>query len=154
VIELDSLFLVKFVLMKKSHLLAGIVFMSLTIGGCKKTGGTTPPPPPPPAEENIAFSIEPDPGSTTVTSQTATYPYTVKLTSKIPTTGIHVDYATQLDTDNSNPTFTRESSTSATSYSLTTATLESGKLYKVTVKVTSQKTSTNSSSKTFRVARK
>ncbi len=139
--------------MKKSLLLASIVIFSLAIGSCKKTGGTAPPPPPP-AEENIAFSIEPDPGSTTVTSQTATYPYTVKLTSKIPTTGIHVDYATQLDTDNSNPTFTRESSSSATSYSLTTSNLESGKLYKVTVKVTSQKTSTNSSSKTFRVARK
>jgi hypothetical protein len=120
---------------------------------CEKK--TTPtPPPPPPTEENIAFSIEPDPGSSTVTSTTATYPYVVKLTSKIPSTGIHVDYATQLDTDNANPTFTRESSTSATSYNLATATLESGKLYKVTVKVTSQKTSTNSSSKTFRVARK
>jgi hypothetical protein len=139
--------------MKKSHLLTGLILFGLVIGGCKKTG-TTPKPDPTPTEENIAFSIEPDPGSSTVTSQTATYPFTVKLTSKIPTTGIHVDYATQLDTDNSNPTFTRESSTSATSYSLTTATLESGKLYKVTVKVTSQKTSTNSLSKTFRVARK
>jgi len=140
--------------MKKSHLLTGLILFGLVIGGCKKTGGTTPTPNPTPTEENIAFSIEPDPGSSTVTSQTATYPFTVKLTSKIPASGIHVDYATQLDTDNSNPTFTRESSTSATSYSLTTATLESGKLYKVTVKVTSQKTSTNSLSKTFRVARK
>jgi hypothetical protein len=139
--------------MKKGHLLTAFIFFGLAIGSCKKSGGTTPPPPPPP-EENIAFSIEPDPGSTTVTSQTATYPFTVKLTSKIPSSGIHVDYATQLDTDNSNPTFTRESSTSSTSYSLTTSTLESGKLYKVTVKVTSQKTSTNSLTKTFRVARK
>ena len=139
--------------MKKSHLLTGLILFGLVIGSCKKTP-TTPKPDPTPTEENIAFSIEPDPGSTTVTSQTATYPFTVKLTSKIPATGIHVDYATQLDTDNSNPTFTRESSTSATSYSLTTTTLESGKLYKVTVKVTSQKTSTNSLSKTFRVARK
>jgi hypothetical protein len=130
-------------------LLSGILFNS-----CTKKSTPTPPPPPPPAEENIAFSIEPDPGSSTVTSTTATYPYTVKLTSKIPANGIHVDYATQLDTDNSNPTFTRESSSSATSYSLTTANLESGKLYKVTVVVTSQKTATNSLSKTFRVARK
>lgn len=140
--------------MKKSHLLTGLILFGLVIGGCKKTGGTTPTPNPTPTEENIAFSIEPDPGSSTVTSQTATYPFTVKLTSKIPATGIHVDYATQLDTDNSNPTFTRESSTSATSYNLTTANLESGKLYKVTVVVTSQKTSTNTQSKTFRVARK
>lgn len=139
--------------MKKSHLLTGLILLGLAIGSCKKTGGTAPPPPPP-TEENIAFSIEPDPGSSTVTSQTATYPYTIKLTSKIPANGIHVDYATQLDTDNSNPTFTRESSTSATSYSLTTSNLESGKLYKVTVVVTSQKTSTNTLSKTFRVARK
>jgi len=139
--------------MKKSHLLTSLICLSLAIGSCKKNGGTAPPPPPPP-EENIAFSIEPDPGSNIVTSSTATYPYTVKLTSKIPSTGIHVDYATQLDTDNANPTFTRESSTSATSYSLTTSNLESGKLYKVTVKVTSQKTATNTLSKTFRVARK
>lgn len=126
---------------------------TLVLSACTKKSTPTPEPPPP-AEENIAFNIEPDPGSTTVTSQTATYPFTVKLTSKIPATGIHVDYATQLDTDNSNPTFTRESNATATSYSLTTSTLESGKLYKVTVKVTSQKTSTNSLSKTFRVARK
>jgi hypothetical protein len=139
--------------MKKSHFLATLVCLGLVVGSCKKNPGTTPPPPPP-VEENIAFSIEPDPGSSTVTSQTATYPFVVKLTSKIPSTGIHVDYATQLDTDNANPTFTRESSTSATSYNLATATLESGKLYKVTVKVTSQKTSTNTLSKTFRVARK
>lgn len=139
--------------MKKSHFLTSLICFGLVIGSCKKNPGPTPPPPPP-TEENIAFSIEPDPGSTTVTSQTATYPFVVKLTSKIPSTGIHVDYATQLDTDNANPTFTRESSTSATSYNLATATLESGKLYKVTVKVTSQKTATNSSSKTFRVARK
>lgn len=126
---------------------------TLVLSACTKKSTPTPEPPPP-AEENISFNIEPDPGSTTVTSQTATYPFTVKLTSKIPATGIHVDYATQLDTDNSNPTFTRESNATATSYSLTTSTLESGKLYKVTVKVTSQKTSTNSLSKTFRVARK
>lgn len=132
---------------------AVILLSGLLLNSCTKK--TTPtPPPPPPTEENIAFSIEPDPGSSTVTSTTATYPYTVKLTSKIPANGIHVDYATQLDTDNSNPTFTRESSSSATSYSLTTANLESGKLYKVTVVVTSQKTSTNALSKTFRVARK
>ena len=132
---------------------AVILLSGLLLNSCTKKSTPTPPPPPP-TEENIAFSIEPDPGSSTVTSTTATYPYTVKLTSKIPANGIHVDYATQLDTDNSNPTFTRESSSSATSYSLTTANLESGKLYKVTVVVTSQKTSTNALSKTFRVARK
>ncbi|MEY2811036.1 MAG: hypothetical protein RI991_31 [Bacteroidota bacterium] len=134
--------------------ITSVFLLSLIIlSSCSKKSTPTPEPPPP-AEENIAFSIEPDPGSSTVTSQTATYPFVVKLTSKIPTTGIHVDYATQLDTDNSNPTFTRESSTSATSYNLATATLDAGKLYKVTIKVTSQKTSTNSLSKTFRVARK
>jgi hypothetical protein len=139
--------------MKKELGYIFLIATSLAVFSCKKTpgGGGTPPPP---TEENIAFSIEPDPGSSTITSQTATYPFVVKLTSKIPSTGIHVDYATQLDTDNANPTFTRESSTTATSYNLATSTLESGKLYKVTVKVTSQKTATNSSSKTFRVARK
>jgi len=139
--------------MKKSHFLTTLICFGLVIASCKKNPGPTPEPPPP-AEENIAFTIEPDPGSSTVTSTTATYPFVVKLTSKIPSTGIHVDYATQLDTDNAEPTFTRESSTSASSYNLATSTLESGKLYKVTVKVTSQKTATNSSSKTFRVARK
>jgi hypothetical protein len=133
---------------------AAFLFSALLLNSCTEKANPTPPPPPP-AEENIAFSIEPDPGSTIVSSSTATYPYTVKVTSNIkPSNGIHVDYATQLDTDNSNPTFTRESSTTATSYSLTTSNLESGKLYKVTVKVTSQKTSTNTLTKTFKVARK
>ena len=104
-----------------------VIAATLSALSCKKTGGTTPPPPPP-VEENIAFSIEPDPGTTTVTSTTSTYPYTVKLTSKLPSTGIHVDQATQLDTDNSAPSFTRVSSTSSTSYSLTTSTLDPGKI--------------------------
>jgi hypothetical protein len=131
-----------------------VIAATLSAISCKKSGGTTPPPPPPPVEENIAFSIEPDPGTTTVTSTTATYPYTVKLTSKLPSTGIHVDHATQLDSDNSAPTFTRVSSTSSTSYSLTTSTLDPGKLYKVTIVLTSQKTASNTLTKTFRVAKK
>ena len=67
---------------------------------------------------------------------------------------IHVDQATQLDTDNSAPSFTRVSSTSSTSYSLTTSTLDPGKLYKVTIVLTSQKTASNTLTKTFRVAKK
>jgi hypothetical protein len=140
--------------MKKELGYIFLIATSVAIFSCKKTpggGGVTPPPP---TEETVAFSIEPDPGSSTVTSTTSTYPYTVKLTSKIPTTGIHVDHATQLDTDNSAPSFTRVSSTSTTSYSLSTATLDPGKLYKVTVVVTSQKTATNTLTKTFRVAKK
>ncbi len=139
--------------MNKKLVYIFVIATTLTALSCKKSGGTTPPPPPP-VEENIAFSIEPDPGTSTVTSTTSTYPYTVKLTSKLPSTGIHVDQATQLDTDNSAPSFTRVSSTSSTSYSLTTSTLDPGKLYKVTIVLTSQKTASNTLTKTFRVAKK
>ena len=68
--------------MNKKLVYIFVIATTLTALSCKKSGGTTPPPPPP-VEENIAFSIEPDPGTSTVTSTTSTYPYTVKLTSKL-----------------------------------------------------------------------
>ncbi|MFM7223026.1 MAG: hypothetical protein ACKO03_06330 [Bacteroidota bacterium] len=139
--------------MLKRFFLPSIVFLVFAIAGCKKGGGGGTPPPPPTPEESIAFSFDPDPGSASAVSTVDNYPYTVKVSSKLPASGVHVDHATQLDTDNSAPTFTRVSSASA-SISLTTSKLDPGKLYKVTVVVTSQNKSSNSLTKTFKVAKK
>ncbi|MBM3444190.1 MAG: hypothetical protein FJX83_04300 [Bacteroidetes bacterium] len=139
--------------MLKRLFLSSIVFLVFAIAGCEKGGDGGTPPPPPTPEESIAFSFDPDPGSASAVSTVDNYPYTVKVSSKLPASGVHVDHATQLDTDNSTPTYTRVSSTSS-SIALTTAKLDPGKLYRVTVVVTSQNKSSNSVSKTFKVAKK
>lgn len=133
--------------------LPSTLFLLLALSSCKKGGGGGTPEPPPTPEENIAFSFDPDPGTASAVSTVDNYPYTVKVTSKLPASGVHVDHATQLDTDNSTPTYTRVSSANA-SISLTTSKLDPGKLYKVTVVVTSQNKSSNSQTKTFKVAKK
>jgi len=139
--------------MIRRFFLPSTLFLLLALSSRKKGGGGGTPEPPPTPEENIAFSFDPDPGTASAVSTVDNYPYTVKVTSKLPASGVHVDHATQLDTDNSTPTYTRVSSANA-SISLTTAKLDPGKLYKVTVVVTSQNKSSNSQTKTFKVAKK
>jgi hypothetical protein len=134
-----------------------IVFALVSCG--KKSGGTTPTPPPPPppppveVEENIAFSLDPDPGTTTVSALSGTYTFKVNLTSKMPSSGINIDLTTKRDSDGSLLESKNVKSTTAAN-DLSTGTFAPGVLYNVTVVVTSQKTSTNTSSKTFKIARK
>lgn len=125
---------------------------------CSKSGssggGTTPPPPPPPeVEENIVFSLDPDPGSTTATAQSGTYTFKVNITSKLPSSGVNIDITTTQES-NGSVLETKNIKSTVANNDVSTGTLASGVVYKVNVKVSSQKTSTNSSTKEFKVARK
>jgi hypothetical protein len=125
---------------------------------CGKKGGSTPTPPPPPpppveVEENIAFTLDPDPGTTTVSALSGTYSFKVNLSSKMPSAGISIDITTKRDSDGSTLDSKNVKSTVAAN-DISTGTLASGVLYNVSVVVTSQKTASNTSSRTFKVARK
>jgi len=134
-----------------------IMMACITISCTKKTTPTpTPPTPPPPVvevEENILFSLDPDPGSTTATALSGTYSFKVILSSKMPSTGISIDITTKADPSGTLLDSKNVKSTVA-SNDISTGTLASGSLYSVTVAVTSQKTASNSLTKTFKVARK
>jgi hypothetical protein len=134
-----------------------IMMVCLTISCTKKPAATptppTPPPPPVVVEDNILFSLDPDPGTTTATALSGIYSFKVILSSKMPSTGISIDITTKTD-----PAGTllesKNIKSSLTSNEITTGTLASGTLYSVTVVVTSQKTASNTLTKTFKVARK
>jgi len=145
--------------MKKSSFTI-LLLLSISFGlnscGKKGTGGGTPPPPPPPpveVEENIAFSLDPDPGTSTATALSGTYSFKVTLNSKMPSSGISIDVTTKKDSDGS-LLDSKNVKSSVAANDISTGTFASGVLYNITVAVTSQKTSTNTASKTFKVARK
>lgn len=120
---------------------------------CTKKPATPPTPAPVVVEENILFSLDPDPGTTTATASSGTYAFKVILSSKMPASGISIDITTKTD-----PAGTllesKNIKSTVTSNDVSTGTLASGTLYSVTVTVASQKTTSNTLTKTFKVARK
>jgi hypothetical protein len=131
-------------------------FVSFTIG-CSKSGGggTTPAPTPPtvPTEETIAFAIDIDPGSTVYAAMGATQDAKITLSSKMPTAGIGVDVVVKKDADNS--IVSSGSYSSLTSpFTATISNLSPGVLCTATFTVTSKTTTSNSSVKSFKMARK
>jgi hypothetical protein len=106
-------------------------------------------------EENILFSLDPDPGTTTRTVNAESYSFKVILNSKMPTSGITIDYVTKADPSGvplgSGPLSIKSN---LTSNDISISQLASGSLYSVTVTVASQKTTSNTLTKTFKIARK
>lgn len=141
---------------KSSLKVSLIAFVFLAIACKKPATPSTPPPPPPPVvevEDNISFSLNPDPGTTTQQASSGIYSFKVTLNSKMPSTGINIDITTKTDPAGVVLESKNIKSTIAAN-DITTGTLVSGSLYSVTVAVTSQKTASNTLTKTFKVARK
>jgi hypothetical protein len=130
-------------------------FLCLTIGCSKSGGGTTPTPTPPPTptEETIAFTIDIDPGSTVYAALGATQDAKITLSSKMPTAGIAVDVVVKKDTDNST-VFSGSYTSLTTPFTATISNLLPGVLCTATFTVTSKSTGSNSSVKSFKMARK
>jgi hypothetical protein len=84
----------------------------------------------------------------------ANYSFKVKITSKLPTAGVLLEYTTKKDSDNSILDPLTQVNSSVNSIDVTTGSLESGTLYIVTVTVKSKSQSSNTATKTFKVARK
>lgn len=139
--------------MRKSIML--LVMSGVLISSCGKSKTPTPNPPTPPVEkeENIVFSIDPDPGTTTVTALAGTHSFKVNVTSKLPSSGVSIDITTKKESDGS-VLESKNIKSSVAANDVAIGTLVSGVLYNVTVTVSSQKTSTNNASKTFKIARK
>ena len=139
--------------MRKSIML--LVMSGVLISSCGKSKTPTPNPPTPPVEkeENIAFSLDPDPGTTTVTALAGTHSFKVNVNSKLPSSGVSIDITTKKESDGS-VLESKNIKSSVAANDVSIGTLVSGVLYNVTVTVSSQKTSTNNATKTFKIARK
>jgi hypothetical protein len=131
------------------------------MAACSKSsggsGGGTPPPPPPPAEQNLAVSITPDPGSPTtpVKATGASYPFNVVVTSTMPTLGVEVKVHFRRDSDgtliaNNDYTFNSLNST----IPVTISNMPLNEVGTVTIQVTSKSKATNTITKTFKLVRK
>ncbi len=118
----------------------------------KKT--TDPPAPPVDTEQKLVITLDPDPGASTAVAMAANYSFKVKITSKIPTGGVVLEYTTKKDSDNSILDPLTQVNSSINSIDVTTGSLESGTLYIVTITVKSKSQASNTATKTFKVARK
>ncbi len=118
----------------------------------KKT--TDPPAPPVDTEQKLVITLDPDPGASTAVAMAANYSFKVKITSKMPTGGVVLEYTTKKDSDNSILDPLTQVNSSINSIDVTTGSLESGTLYIVTITVKSKSQASNTATKTFKVARK
>ena len=134
----------------KLLLLTAVAFMLLN--SCKKSSGT-PATTPVVTEENIAFSIDIDPGSTIFPALGATQDAKITITSKLPTAGISLDLVVKKDLDNSVISSTALSST-ISSFTATISNLQAGVVCTATFTITSKTTATNTLVKSFKIARK
>jgi hypothetical protein len=132
----------------------GIFFIVvLSLFACSKKETPTPPPPPPPTEENLVFSINPDPGTGNAIANSENYSFSVKISSKMPSSGVKLDINTKKESDNA--VIENKSIESSTAdIPISTGKLVVGTVYIVKVTVTSKSKSTNTASKEFKVARK
>jgi hypothetical protein len=129
------------------------IFFSLLSCSKKESPTPTPPPPPPPTEENLVFSIDPDPGAGNAIANAENYAFTVKISSKMPSLGVKIDINTKKESDNT-VIENKSIESSTVDIPISTGKLVVGTMYIVKVTVTSKSKSTNTVSKEFKVARK
>ena len=137
----------------KSKYLQILMYTSITLSiACDKsdTGGSVTPTP---TEENIAFTIDIDPGSNVYPALGATQSAIITLTSKMPAAGISVDVVVKKDSDNSIVS-SSSYSTLTTPFTSIITSLSPGVLNTVTFTVTSKSKPSNFSLKSFKIARK
>lgn len=104
-------------------------------------------------EENLAISIDPDPGSAIATALGATYTFKVAITSKMPTQGVDVSTTYRKDSDNS-VIFSQTLQTTTSPVNVTITGIPFNEVGTVTVEVKSKSKPTNTATKTFKLVRK
>ncbi len=144
--------------MKRIQFYLLLISAFFVLGACSKGGdsgsgggGSTTPP-----EQNLSISLNPDPGSGVVPALSATYSFKLQINSTPPTGGVKIDITGTKDSDNTTQ-FSQTSQTSSgsvTSIDLSVQNLAPGILYIIKVDVSSNTTSTNKTSTSFKIARK
>ena len=141
----------------KKYILS-IILTSTLMMGCSKGGDTstvTPTPTPSPSPEaTITYGIDIDPGAGNIYAALgASQTVNITLSSSLPSAGVTIDVKTTKDADGSTVSSSSVAATTAKN-TVTIDNLQSGVLCTSTIIVTSKSSSTNTVTKTFKIARK
>lgn len=108
---------------------------------------------PPVVEETIAFTLNPDPGTSTLVALGATQDFAVTVSSKLPTGGVNISLKLVKDSDGSTA-FSQSLASTISTFNVTYTSMVSGVVYTATITVTSAAKPTNTTTKTFKMSRK
>jgi hypothetical protein len=131
-------------------LLFGSLFFMFSCS--KNYGGTTTTPTPTP-EPQLAFTINPDPGTSILAALGASQDIAASITSTMPSAGVTADVTVVKELDNSS-VFSQTLSSTTPNFTVSIQNLTAGTVCTATITLTSKSTLSNKASKTFKIARK
>jgi len=123
-------------------------------GGSGGGGPVTPPTPPPPTEDAIVFTYDIDPGSNIYAALGSTQEVKISVTSKMPTAGVITDIVVKKDSDGSTVSSSTLAASTMVPINGMISNLATNVVCTATITVKSATTATNTSTKTFKIARK
>lgn len=137
------------------------LFVILVSAACGKgSGGTggggpvTPPTPPAPTEDAIVFTYDIDPGSNIYAALGTTQEVKITVTSKMPTAGVITDIVVKRDSDGTTVSSSTLAASTMVPINGMITNLATNVVCTATITVKSATTATNTSTKTFKIARK
>jgi hypothetical protein len=132
-----------------------LVSAACSKGGSSGGGGTvTPPTPPAPTEDAIVFTYDIDPGSNIYAALGTTQEVKITVTSKMPTAGVITDIVVKKDSDGSTVSSSTLAASTMVPINGMITNLATNVVCTATITVKSATTATNTSTKTFKIARK
>ena len=123
-------------------------------GGSGGGGPVTPPTPPAPTEDAIVFTYDIDPGSNIYAALGTTQEVKITVTSKMPTAGVITDIVVKKDSDGSSVSSSTLAASTMVPINGMITNLATNVVCTATITVKSASTATNTSTKTFKIARK
>ena len=132
-----------------------LVSAACSKGGSSGGGGTvTPPTPPAPTEDAIVFTYDIDPGSNIYAALGTSQEVKISVTSKMPTAGVITDIVVKKDSDGSTVSSSTLAASTMVPINGMITNLATNVVCTATITVKSATTATNTSTKTFKIARK
>ncbi len=123
-------------------------------GGSGGGGPVTPPTPPAPTEDAIVFTYDIDPGSNIYAALGTTQEVKITVTSKMPTAGVITDIVVKKDSDGSTVSSSTLAASTMVPINGMITNLATNVVCTATITVKSATTATNTSTKSFKIARK
>jgi hypothetical protein len=123
-------------------------------GGSGGGGPVTPPTPPAPTEDAIVFTYDIDPGSNIYAALGTSQEVKISVTSKMPTAGVITDIVVKKDSDGSTVSSSTLAASTMVPINGMITNLATNVVCTATITVKSATTATNTSTKTFKIARK
>ena len=123
-------------------------------GGSGGGGPVTPPTPPAPTEDAIVFTYDIDPGANIYAALGASQEVKISVTSKMPTAGVITDIVVKRDSDGSTVSSSTLTASTMVPINGMITNLATNVVCTASITVKSASTATNTSTKSFKIARK